>query len=178
MTLHVPSRTENAIRKLDLIGEAKIGARTLSRQAQAAYDTMQAFIYHHLVCADEWTVKVDKRRFPGPAWNVETKMPLALQPGRTVTLVVKADRPHDQKDKLNVSLDQPPKGVRLVGRNIEGKTIELTLRAEKDAQANLAGNLILDVSVTRTFRAGKPNQVTRTIPLGTMPAIPFQIADK
>jgi hypothetical protein len=178
LTLHVPPQTDNAVLRLNLVGEAKLGPRNIRRQAQAADDTMQAFIYHHLVCADQWTVKVDKRRFPGPRWDVKTQLPLTLQPGQKVVLKVEADRPANERDKINIRLDQGPEGVRLVGRKIDGKNIELTLRADKNAKASLAGNLIFEVLATRTFRAGKPNQRTRTIPLGTMPAIPFRIAEE
>ncbi len=172
LTLHLPARMkEDAVQTLRMAGQAKIDGRDVERLAEPADDQMQAFIYHHLVCVDQWTFNIRKRRYGGPTWTPKTKLPVTLQPGQKVEYVLQADR-IPPNGKFQIRLDNPPEGISLAGVKIDGNTVTMGIRAAKDAKPS-AGNLMMEALVIRTFNPGKPNQRVRTIPVGYLPATPY-----
>jgi hypothetical protein len=172
LTLHLPARMkEDAVQTLQMAGKAKIDGREVERLAEPADDQMQAFIYHHLVCVDQWTFNISKRRYGGPTWTPKTELPLKLQPGQRIEYVLQADR-IPPNGKFQIRLDNPPEGISLAGVKIEGNTVTLGIRAAKDLEPS-AGNLMMEASTVRTFNPGKPNQRVRTIPVGYLPATPY-----
>ena len=78
-------------------------------------------------------------------------------------------------------LDAPPDGlsVEKVSPTPEGITMFLHTDGAK-VKPGLKGNLIVDVSVERSFTPASGKQQTRNVhvPLGTLPAIPFEVVDK
>jgi hypothetical protein len=92
-----------------------------------------------------------------------------------------------------VELNDPPPGIRLTGSKERGNSIDLELAAAPDAVAGLKGNLIIDLFVERSdpprpaagtappapapppATAVNPPRAIRRVPLGQLPAIPFEI---
>jgi hypothetical protein len=151
----------------------------LDHRAVPAEDMMQAFAYRHLVPAQELRVFVSERGAQKNAVRVLSKTPIALPVGGTarvrVNLPAKAI-----KERLHLELSEPPEGISL--RDIEPATrTTADLLLECDAskiKPGLAGNLIVNA-----YAAGKPddakgkpaNQQRRFL-LGTLPALPFEVA--
>jgi hypothetical protein len=65
MTLIVPANARGELLSLTLEGQAVIAGRALIRPAVPADDMMQAFLYRHLVPAQELKLAVAKRNFGG-----------------------------------------------------------------------------------------------------------------
>jgi hypothetical protein len=156
-----------------------IGGREIHRQAVPAEDMMQAFIYRHLVPADDWMVAVTEgRRFRSPLRLLD-RDPVKLPAGGTARVRLSAPRA-PILDQVQLALSDPPEGIAIQGmsRVIGGVAIELQADAEK-VQPGLKGNLLVNAFIERTFgRAGgtQPGN-KRRIPIGTLPAIPFEIVE-
>jgi hypothetical protein len=162
---------------------------------------MQAFAYKHLVPVEDLQVSIASRgRFGGqnppagkpnsgnspnfPAAGRRTfqspvalldEPPLKIPLGGIVELRVAMPMNFIRGD-LQVELSDPPEGIALdkVSRFDKGVMIVLRGDAEK-AQPGLKGNLIANAFQKMTFtdKEGKSRE-TRS-PLGTLPAIPFEI---
>ncbi len=82
-------------------------------------------------------------------------------------------------ERLRLELDDPPAGVtiRKLSPGPAGLTLVLAADA-KAAQPGAASNLIVGLYLQPGGRTpdGKPRPNTRRIPIGTLPAIRFQIA--
>lgn len=169
-------------------GRATIGASQVVRTAVAAEDMMQAFLYRHLVDMGLWQVCISGRGIPRPADLVLTKDPVRLVPGGTASVEI-ALPPQGVLGKFIMELSEPPAGVhveRVVG---EGRRTRMVLRADADAaKPGTAGNLIVSAFVeravkpppstgpsTRPTTAPAAPPVVRKVPLGVLPAIPFEI---
>ncbi len=80
--------------------------------------------------------------------------------------------------KVDFELSDPPEGIRLVESTPSSGGTELVLQCDPEkAKAGTKGNLIVTISGERRPPEGdarpRPNQ--QRIPLGTLPAIPFEI---
>jgi hypothetical protein len=175
LTLTTPTKFKEMIQSLSMRGAASIGGEVVTRRARPADDTMQAFLWTHLVCTEQWLVHMDKRGWGGPNWTVKTPLPLKIQPGTEVKLELQADRPAN-RGKVMMELADAPKGLSIAGLKVEGKDAVVTFRADKDIQPGLATNLLIEVSMDRTFKRKDRPEVTRNIPLGVLPAIPFAVS--
>ncbi|MBC8870029.1 MAG: peptidase [Planctomycetes bacterium] len=179
LTLTVPSTAPDDPISVHLEGRAKIGGREVRRQAVPAEDMMQAFIYRHLVPADDWMVAVTEgRRFRSPLKLLD-RDPVKLPAGGTARVRISAPRA-PFLDQIQLALSDPPEGIEIKGvtRVAGGVAIDLKADAEK-IQPGLKGNLLVNAFIERTFgRAGgtQPGN-KRRIPVGTLPAIPFEIVE-
>jgi hypothetical protein len=77
-------------------------------------------------------------------------------------------------------LSDPPAGIAIqeVSPDRQGVAIQLSVDAEK-AAPGLKGNLIVDAFLERPVYGadGKPRGNTRRIAVGTLPAVPFEVAE-
>ena len=170
LTLTMPSRPE-AARNLALEGRATIAGRDVHRTAVPAEDMMQAFYYHHLVPVKDWLAEVTGAPRPNAraAFRMENENAVKLPSGGNVAVRVVLNAPR-LADTLRLELNQPPEGVTIqeVETVREGVAIILKADATK-VKAGLKGNLIVDAYMERAANPG------RRVPLGTLPAIPFEI---
>jgi len=162
---------------LGLEGRAIIGGREVVRQAIPADDMMQAFAYRHLVRAQGFTVTAIRRGATRTSVGILSELPVKIPLGGTarVRVTLPASKSYD---KIQMDLSEPPEGitVRDVSSDAKGTDIVLQSDAAK-TKPGLRGNLIVDVFGERTPPAieGKPKPNRQRIPLGTLPAIPFEI---
>lgn len=81
-------------------------------------------------------------------------------------------------NQVQLALSEPPEGIAIqeVARVRDGLTIWLRADADK-VKPGLQGNLIVDAFIVRAATAGQTKQQAspRRQPLGTLPAIPFEI---
>jgi hypothetical protein len=172
-----PGNTEMPF-KLHLEGRATIGGGEVSRPAVPAEDMMQAFAYHHLVPREDWMVLVTRG---GPArlpWKLATDVPMRLRAGGTVALRLSVLAPRYPASQLRLELAEPPEGLSIKDVSPSGNDLAILLSADADkAKPGLKGNLIVNIFNELPPNPTAPNRpaAQRRQPLGTLPAIPFEI---
>jgi hypothetical protein len=162
---------------LGLEGRATIGGRQVVRQAVPADDMMQAFAYRHLVPAKGFTVSASRRGATRTLIGISSELPVKIPLGGTakVRVTVPAGKSYD---KILMELSEPPEGITVQDVSPDPKGTDIVLRSDAaKTKPGLRGNLIVDVFSERTPPAtdGKPKPNRQRIPLGTLPAIPFEI---
>ena len=181
LTLTMPPSPEGP-RTLALEGRATIAGRDVRHAAVPAEDMMQAFYYHHLVPVKDCMAAVTGAPRPNArvAFTVDAETAVKLPRGGTVSVRVILNAPR-LADSLRLELDQPPEGVAIQGVETVRDGVAITLRADPaKVKAGLKGNLIVDAF---TERAPNPDAkkkqpaAGRRVPLGMLPAIPFEIVE-
>ncbi|MGP8244855.1 MAG: PPC domain-containing protein [Bryobacteraceae bacterium] len=181
LTLTAPpqARQQREPLTLHLEGVASIGGRQVTRQAVPADDRMQAFFYRHLVPAQELKVAVRRGGPLRASARIVSPEPLKLPSGGAVKLEVEVPLPPNSPiGRLQYQLSDPPDGVTLAGVAGVRNGAEIVLRCDASkAKPGLKGNLIVTVSGERAAPVvkGKPQANRQRVPLGTLPAIPFEI---
>lgn len=165
----VPPERMDQPRSLHLEGSAMIQGREMRRPGVPAEDMMPAFAYRHLVPTKDWMVSVNGPGRAAAAWKLVGATPVKV-PGR---LFLPLGRFAGQ---VQLALNDPPEGISMeVSPLRDGVSLQLRADAHK-AKPGLRGNLIVDAFLERTVTPpdGRP-PVKRRQPLGTLPAIPFEI---
>ena len=169
VTLQVPQTKRLVPIDLVLEGRAVIDGRKVVRQALPAEDMMQAFIYHHLVPATDLMVTVSgtaRARFPGRLVDFG---PIKLRAGSTTEVHIAIPK-GATGNKIDLVLSDPPEGISLKKTVLTDAGAVLTVYADGEkVKPGLRGNLILEAYPES--RAG----VRALNPLGTLPAIPFEV---
>ncbi len=171
LTLTVPADRKDKVYRLFLEGHATIQGKDVQRMGVPAEDMMQAFAYRHLVPAQEWmAVAAGPVRYRVP-WKLPTQEPVKLPVGGTVQVRVAAPV-GGQASSIKMTLSEPPEGVTIQDVTSVPGAINILLRADAaKVKSGLKGNLIVDAAIERE----DAKQVRRRQPLGTLPAIPFEI---
>jgi hypothetical protein len=178
LTVNVPPMRPAEPVVLGLEGRAAIQGKALVHQARAAEEMMQAFAYRHLVPADSLKVTVLARggtRVPARIMGSEiARMPAGGSARMRVTLpAVRAF------ENIQLELSEPPEGVALRDVVVGGAGAEFVLEADASKiKPGLRGNLIVTVSGERVPQQRGEKQAPaarRRVPLGVLPAIPFEI---
>ncbi len=176
-TLRVQPIPLNEPLPLGLEGRATIAGREVVRQAVPADDAMQAFAYRHLVPAKGFTVSVIKRGSTRTSITILSELPVKIPLGGTAKIRVTLPA-NKSFDKLQMELSEPPEGITVRDISSDPKGTDIVLQSDAaKTKPGLRGNLIVDVFGERTPAAaeGKPKPNRQRIPLGTLPAIPFEI---
>ena len=169
-TLTVPWKSEAGNRSLALIGRATIGGETITRQAVAAEDRMQAFLWRHLVPVEDWIVSVGGKPRMFLKADRPAKGPLPLKAGTNTVVVLRGGNPAKPiRARPRFELLDPPDGMTLVKSELRAQNKEAALHIAID-QDKLApgsrGNLIITVLAN--------NKKSRK-PLGVVPAMPYLV---
>jgi hypothetical protein len=178
LTLSVPAEAQSSPVRLALEGRAAVGGRTVLRRAVPAEDMMQAFFYRHLVpSGDDWLVSVIDRGRPRAPVRLALAGPVKLPRGGGASVNYTASFLGFMKD-VQIALSDPPEGITLEKTTVDSLGLSLRLRAdEAKTKAGLKGNLIVEAFLERVppAKEGKPKLDKRRIPIGALPAIPFEI---
>ena len=178
LTLKAPPAPSEEPFTLALEGKATIRSQAVSHNAVPAEDMEQAFIYHHLVCEDQWLVDVLPRRLGRNEMKVVTATPLKLQPGRNFPLLVTLPAT-PLMGKQEFELADPPDGIAIQGVSSGRDGTEILISCDPSKiKPGLKGNLIINVFAFRQPPATGPAPVIpnrRRVQLGSMPAIPFEV---
>jgi len=180
ITITVPPPMLRDALPLVLEGRATVAGKEVTRQAVPAEDMMQAFFYRHLVPESELQLAVRRgAAFRTPA-RVIGRTPLEIPAGGTVRLRIEAMLPPTSPiEKLLYELSDPPEGISIAEITPVPGGAEIVLRSDPaKVKPGLQGNLIVDIFGERTPPAanGRPAGTKQRISLGTLPAIPFEIA--
>jgi hypothetical protein len=181
LTLTVPAEAREEPYIVQLEGRADMRGRELVRPAVPAEDMMQAFIYHHLVPAQDLVVYVTGKAQPKAmvAAGQNQKSPenlLKIPAGGMVRYPLAMPNRRNASD-VGVELSEPPAGITLVRVIREPTGLVMLIAADAEmAKPGLQGNLILNVFAERVVpgRNGRPD-TKRRVPVGTFPAVPFEV---
>lgn len=177
LTLTVPSKPQEKLTRLDLEGYAAVDGRKIRRRAVPADDMTQAFIYHHLVPAESWIAAVATTRWSRPGWTVVSEQPVKLRAGGTTRIRLRTQR-WVLKRKVHLELSDPPEAITIQNVTPVARGIAVVLRTDADkAKPGLKGNLIINAFFERKTpaRNGRTQAKVRRIPLGALPAVPFEV---
>jgi hypothetical protein len=164
---------------LRMEGRAAIGGAEVVRPALPAENMMQAFFYWHLVPADDLKLAIRRGNTFRTPVAIRTQGPVRFQPGDTLRLTVEAALPaNNQVEKLVYELSDPPAGIELRETTSTPGGAEIVLACDPaKAKPGDSGNLIIAISGDRKPAAnGQPAANRQRIPLGSLPAIPYEIA--
>jgi hypothetical protein len=180
LTVTAPPGPRNDPVHLSLEGRAVIGGREVVRPAVPADDLMQAFAYHHLVPAQNMLMAVTKRWAMRALVKTLGGQPVRIPAGATARIQV-AMPVSRSFDKIQVELSEPPDGIAVEKVLPTEKGLEIVVRGDAaKVKPGLQGNLIASVSGERlppeNGKTPAPNR--RRTPLGTLPAIPFEIVGR
>jgi hypothetical protein len=175
ITLTAPRTPVSAPLSIQLIGRAIIDGREVTRTAVPAEDMEQAFAYHHLVAEDSWMVRVIGEGARGLGWRAIEK-PVKLRRGDATAFTLFV--PPRFLQGMQLALNEPPEGISIqsVTPDWDGVSVVLRVQADK-AKPGLRGNLILDAFREVAPKPDAANQTRRRQPLGTLPAIPFEVVE-
>jgi hypothetical protein len=169
ITLTAPPSSAAGPFNLSLEGRADIGGREVVREVVPADVMMQAFSYRHIVPAEELKVAVWGRAPERAQGKILSATPLKIPAGGTARVEVEVPAP-PMEGQITFALDNAPDGIAL------GPSTPDVLMIETDAakaKPGLAGNLIVEVFLQRSGADVPANK--RRVPLGALPAIPFEI---
>ncbi|MCC6356097.1 MAG: hypothetical protein IT577_19590 [Verrucomicrobiae bacterium] len=178
MTLTFPDAVAGGPVRLGMEGRATIRGRDVVRVAVPAEDMMQAFAYRHLVPAQDWFAVATTGgggRFTPPVLRGAVDQAVRVRSG-TVTRVPLPGLGGWMADQVKLELSEPPEGLVVERVSREEGGVQLLLKADaKTVKPGLRGNLIVEGFFERSFsRPGGQGNMVR-IPLGTLPAIPFEV---
>jgi hypothetical protein len=162
---------------IEIEGRATIAGAEVARLGRPAEDMMQAFFYRHLVPAQELKVAIRRgNAFRSPP-QVAAAQPLKIPAGGTIRLRVQAVAPpNNQIEKLVFELSEPPAGIELRDTVAAPNGAELALACDASkTKTGVRGNLIVTISAERKATADARPQARQRIPLGVLPAVPFEI---
>ena len=190
LTLSVAPGLGPQVLRLALEGRAVLGDEVLTRPAVPAEDMMQAFAYHHLVPAQELdvatlgfgragNVRFRNRRFTARSWlRVLGSTPVQIPAGGTARVLIGAPN-GALSQRWDLELSEPPEGIILEKVTPAEEGAELVLRSDAaKVKAGFRGNLIVNLVPGGTpakSAKGKKKAPQRRGPVGTLPAIPFEI---
>ena len=170
MTLTAPAKRLDQPLALSLEGHARIGEATLAHEVVASDDMMQAFLYEHLVPAQQFVVTSPKvRRMDVPPLQLARQ--LRIPTTGQVIMPIKT-RKNPNLSKISFKLQDAPDGL------ILGEGLALMLKADMDpSKAGTAGNLLVEVFWESTPDPKKPQASGQKtiIPIGMLPAIAYEI---
>lgn len=177
ITLTAPANAPDEPVALQLEGCAQIGGQTVSRSATAADDVMQAFLYRHLVPAQELLVFVQKAKWGVPAVELAGDVPVRIPAGGSAQVQIKTGKRASLQD-VQLQLNQPPEGLTMDSVTAAPTGVTFELKADKDlVKAGFADNLIIEAFRETVVRAkdGTPTKEKRRSSIGFLPAVPIQI---
>jgi hypothetical protein len=172
-----PAPTDKPV-SLSLEGRAIIQGHAIVHPAVPAEDMMQAFAYRHLVPANELAVTVSGRFMNRMSLKILSATPVRIPAGGTARVRISAPAVAFA-NRLQLELSEPPEGITLgkLSPGSEGAEFELRSDAAK-ATPGLKGNLIVNILAGQGPAPASKNKKQgnqRRAPVGTLPAIPFEV---
>ncbi|MBI3098341.1 MAG: hypothetical protein HYY93_08895 [Planctomycetes bacterium] len=171
MTLTPPRQPIQEPAPVRLTGAAKVDGRKVEHAVAPCEDSMQAFLWRHLVPVREALAVTVKGAGRAQSPEVTGTLPVQIPIGGTVEVFVRTD-PRGEAEDIAYELSGAPKGITLVQTTPGGGGVKLLLKAE-GAEPGAAGNLIVEVSASL---GGKRKEAQkRRVSVGVLPAIPYRV---
>lgn len=146
------------------------GERMITRPVVPADNSMQAFLWRHLLPAQEHQVMMAAGYQSLSVAKGNPESAVQLHSKKKAVFRIPLTREVKNSRKFVFRLKESPDGVELVNTTIKGTTIEFEFKcSDALSKDHLAGNMIVEVlDQSRTWAA-------KTRPIGVLPAIPFII---
>jgi hypothetical protein len=180
VTLTLPQRQQTEPFTVSLEGKALIQGREVRRLAIPAEDMMQAFAYRHLVPSESLKIAIRRGAAIRAPIRIAGAPKAKLCGSGTLGIPVSVQLPPNNPFAgILLELSEAPDGITLREMPPIQEMTEIVLQCDPaKAKAGLRGNLIINIVGERERPAaagkGQPNRLR--ISLGTLPAIPFEIA--
>jgi hypothetical protein len=178
-TLKAPAQPIKEPVALSLEGSAIIQGQLVVRAAVPAEDMMQAFAYRHLVPVKELNVVVagNPRPFAKDMIKIIGTTPVKIPVGGMAQVRI-ATPSIAFAERFDLELNGAPEGIAIQSVSPVSSGVEIVLRCDASkSKPGLNGNLIVNILLknqTPAQNAQKQGNQHRN-PVGTLPAIPFQI---
>jgi hypothetical protein len=138
---------------------------------------MQAFLYRHLVPAQELLVFVQNARWGVPHLELVGDSPVQIPVGGSARVLFKGGRRANFRD-LQLQLSDPPEGLILDDVAVVPEGLAFQLKVNKDAiESGFKDNIIIEAfreSIPRQ-QEGKPVPQKRRTSMGFLPAVPIEV---
>jgi len=181
MTLTALPEEYDYINLVKLIGKAKIKGNEIVRRVIPADNTMQAFLYRHLVGAKEslfFCKKLNRRA--KPPVRIIGSMPVKIKNGSETEIFFKSAVGRRIFKKLKIELDNPPEGITITNINLTANGFAIKLHADnKILKPNYKDNLIFAVYNNIPKPKNKKRKTNRkNFRITTLPAVPIEITEE
>ena len=172
MTVSVSDKTKPGTYKIGFTGEAVVDGKKITVPVIPAEDIMQAFLWRHIVPAEDMTLDITRR-----GWSMvqaKTKQ-VEVSPGDECKIVWinRAYKSKKQRDVV-LELDQPPKGISIVKTTRDGQEYISELAVSEDAKT-WSGNLIFKLTINGI---NAKNKKKSRYFVGYLPAVHCEIRKK
>ncbi len=170
MTLGAPARVADPTVPLEMVGRAQIGGGTVTHPVVPADDMMQAFAYRHLVPSLAMVAMVNRRGANMPPILPVADTVVRIPSGGTAEVALRAPK-RILDGGVRLELSEAPKGLTVASVHSTADGVGLVLKADESAlKPGFADNLIVQVIYEAQGR--------RRVPIGILPAIPFEVVAK
>jgi hypothetical protein len=178
-TLKAPPQATKVPFNLTLEGRAIIAGQEIIHAAVPAENMMQAFAYRHLVSAQELMVAVagNPRPFASNSIRILSSTPLKIPAGGTASVRI-ATPSSAFADRFDLELNGAPDGIAIQSVSPDGNGVDIVFHCDADKiKPGLQGNLLVDIlpKVQPANQSAQKAGNQRRNPVGTLPAIPFEI---
>ena len=184
VTISATGRSLRETVALQIDGRAEVGSRTVVRRAVPAEDQMQAFLYRHLVPAQELVALIVEEEPVTITLDLPKSGVLEARPGETLQLKAAVSYQSDRSGALQLALSDPPEWISLKSKNISLRplqTVQLVVSANAEVgdTATLLFTGKISINKVPTDPTYNPllkwmNREERTV---TIAAIPVKIVD-
>ena len=186
MTLTAPTMgTTDDPMPLALVGVFQVGGETVRRAVMPADNVMQAFLWRHLVPAEEFFACVRGNGRWVPVVTLAEKKPVVLKRGGTTKVRFQSSRPVPTGSVVFEVIGGPT-GVSVERVENQHDGFTLTLKTSKEAEREkVVDNLIIEAFAVppqggETPKRPKKKGKQRTLPdqnrsVGVLPAVPYTI---
>jgi hypothetical protein len=193
LTLMAPRAATTQPISLGIEGKATIAGRDVVRQAVPAEDMMQAFIYRHLVVAQDLKVSVTGGFAARAPITLASATPVKIPAGGTAKVQFTLSGParpgapkggakgqfrNAAAGEIQLELSDPPDGITIQNASLTGDAPAIILKSDAaKAKPGLRGNLIVNVFMERSVPAAKDSKIMtkRRALVATLPAMPFEV---
>jgi hypothetical protein len=174
-TLTAPASAPQTPVRITLEGRAAIRGQPVVRSAVPAQELTQAFSYQHLVPSEDLLVQVTDKFAPDSPARLLSGTPVKIPMKGTAQALFSAPR-YSSFDKDQIRLLDPPEGITIKGTASDKGRLEILLEADAaKVKPGLAGNLIAAFAAKDPTPPGAPKINPKRVPLGSLPAIPFEV---
>lgn len=177
VTLSAPFNAPSEPADLYFEGFAVVQGRAVIHAAVPADDMMQAFLYRHLVPAQELKVAVTGRGAGRAQLRLTGGSPVKISTNGTTRVQLSLPT-RGFLPPFRYELSDPPEGLTLQSINPGRDGLELVLQAgAATLKPNTEGNLIVNAFFAGNAQGtnARPQAARQANPIGTLPAIPFVI---
>lgn len=185
-TLQIPRTSGGDVARLELQGEATVKGLRRTEVAVPAENMMQAFIWYHLVPAEDWNIVISgpaggRPPIDFPAYDPASArvLPrLKLPAGQSTVVMGRVIQKNVPAQDVRLELREPPPGVSIEKVEARGEVLEVSVRVDAEkAVLGHSGNLILQAFSETT----PPPTEENTSPepqrrfLSDLPALPYEV---